>query len=409
MMAGSLDLKEPWYIESAVFSETERALHIYVGVREGAEIPCPHCGGKTLRYGYEPVERTWRHGDCLFFPTFVHCKRPRVKCPKCGVIQVNAPFERPHSRFTLLFEGYAMLLMADVPKRKLAEALRCNEKSLAAINNYWVHKSESKRSLAQVTHLAIDETSFTRGHEYVSIIIDALTHAVIDVQPGKDKIAVQKFKEKLEKRGGSADNVKAVTSDMSTSFVPAIAENFPNAINIIDKFHVKQLALTALDEIRQDEQKSVEDKKTLFRGRKLFMKRTSTLDCEQAKQLKDLSKRYPLTGRAARIVAGLDDFYQSVTEEEAEKSFEDLCSWMRHCRLEPMKKVAETMKRHKKQILGYFTSRLTNAVCEGINSMIQAAKRKARGFNTYRGFVSMIYLIAGKLELQAPNPFSHFH
>lgn len=199
MMAGSLDLKEHWYIESAVFSETERALHIYVGVREGAEIPCPHCGGKTLRYGYEPVGRTWRHGDCLFFPTFVHCKRPRVKCPKCGVIQVNAPFERPYSRFTLLFEGYAMLLMADVPRRKLAETLRCDEKSLAAINDYWVHKAESKRSLAQVTHLAIDETSFTRGHEYVSIIIDALTHAVIDVQPGKTRLLSRSSKKNSKK------------------------------------------------------------------------------------------------------------------------------------------------------------------------------------------------------------------
>lgn len=409
MMAGSLDLKEPWYIKAAEFDETKRVLHIYVDIRKNADIPCPHCGGRTVRYGYEPEERTWRHGDCLFFPTLVHCRRPRVKCNKCGTVQVNAPFERPHSRFTLLFEGFAMLLMADVPRRKLAEVLRCDEKSLASINNYWVNKAESMRSLEQVTHLAIDETSFKRGHNYVSIVIDAVNRSVIDVQPGRDKIAIQKFSEKLKQRGGSADNIKAVTSDMSTSFLPAIAENFPNAINIIDKFHVKQVVLTALDKVRRKEQQSVEDKKSLFRGRKLFMKRASTLDSEQTKTLKELSKRYPLTGRAARIVAGLDDFYQSVNEEEAAKSFEALYSWMRRCRLKPMKEVAETLKCHKKQILGYFADRLTNAVCEGINSMIQAAKRKARGFNTYKGFISMIYLIAGKLELQTPKPFSHFH
>lgn len=78
---------------------------------------------------------------------------------------------------------------------------------------------------------------------------------------------------------------------------------------------------------------------------------------------------------------------------------------MRRCRLQPMKDAATTLRNHKEKILAYFYHRITNAVCEGINSMIQAAKRKARGFNTYEGFASMIYLVAGKLQLAVPNPF----
>ena len=73
---------------------------------------CPHCGGQTVRYEYEVHERIWRHGDCLFYPSFVHCKQPRVQCRHCGVKQISAPFERRNSRFTLLFEGYAMLMLA---------------------------------------------------------------------------------------------------------------------------------------------------------------------------------------------------------------------------------------------------------------------------------------------------------
>ena len=60
---------------------------------------------------------------------------------------------------------------------------------------------------------------------------------------------------------------------------------------------------------------------------------------------------------------------------------------------------------HEREILHCFHDRLTNAVCEGINSMIQAAKRKARGFNTCEGFAAMIYLVAGKRELAVPDPF----
>ena len=91
--------------------------------------------------------------------------------------------------------------------------------------------------------------------------------------------------------------------------------------------------------------------------------------------------------------------------EEAEQAFDRLYSWMRRCRLKAMKEVARTLRNHKTKILAYFYHRITDAVCEGINYMIQAAKRKARGFNTFRGFASMIYLVADKLQLAVPRPF----
>ena len=107
MLAGSQRLEDPWYIIGAEFNEEEPAIHIHVGIDKTAALCCPVCGAPTKRYGYEPKERIWRHADCLFYPCYVHCKRPRVLCDKCGTVQVNAPFERKNSRFTLLFEGYA--------------------------------------------------------------------------------------------------------------------------------------------------------------------------------------------------------------------------------------------------------------------------------------------------------------
>ena len=126
---------------------------------------------------------------------------------------------------------------------------------------------------------------------------------------------------------------------------------------------------------------------------------------EQTEKLAKLSQSYPQTGRAYRIVAALDTFYASSTVEEAETTFTKLYSWMRRCRLQPMKQAAQSLLRHKEQIIAYFQERITNAICEGINSMIQAAKRKARGYRTYEGYTAMIYLIAGKLQLAVPKPF----
>ncbi|MDN5314763.1 MAG: transposase [Clostridiales bacterium] len=405
MMAGSLGLEEPWYIVGAEFDEKELTLHIHVGIRKAAAIACPNCGGQTSRNGYEPQERVWRHGDVMFYPCLVHCRRPKVVCPHCGSVQVNAPFERKNSRFTLLFEGYAMLILADMPIAKTAGLLRCNEKSLVKVMRYWVNKAVDSMELKDVALLSIDETSFKRGHKYVTLIIDAAKRRVLDVEEGRDKETVKRFANKLLAKGGDPEQVTAVTSDMSKAFLPAIAEHFPNAKNVIDKFHVKKVLIDALDTVRKTEQKSVSDKKELFMGRRLFMVPQAKLSREQNVKLAEMSKRYPQTGRAYRIVASFDDFYASQTMEEANRNFDSLYSWMRRCRLEPMKEAAQTLKRYKDKILAYFKDRITNAICEGINSMIQATKRKARGFRTVEGYATMIYLVAGKLELAVPNPF----
>ena len=89
---------------------------------------------------------------------------------------------------------------------------------------------------------------------------------------------------------------------------------------------------------------------------------------------------------------------------EAEQKLDQLYRWMRKSRLEPMKKTALTLREYSTEIMNIFHSRMTNAISEGINSMIQAAKRKARGYHTFEGFSSIIYLIAAKLQLAFPNP-----
>ena len=402
MLAGSLRLEDLWYIIGAEFNEEEPAIHIHVGVDKTAALCCPVCGAPTKRYGYELKERVWRHADCLFYPCYVHCRRPRVLCDKCGTVQVNAPFERKNSRFTLLFEGYAMLLLQDVPRARASRLLRCDEKSLAAILTYWVHDAVNRMDLSDTCSIAMDETSFRRGHKYVTVAIDEVRRRVFDVEPSRDKTAVKNVGKKLERNGGNTKSVNSVTSDMSASYLSVVREVFPNAKQTIDKFHVKQVLLKALDTVRKDEQKESGRKKELFLCRKLFMVPQGRMTDKQRTMVAELSKQYKKTGRAFRIVKSLDDFYASTSMVEAQERLDKLCSWMRRCRLKPMKDAALTLRNHSKEILNYFHTRLTNAICEGINAMIQAAKRKARGFHTFEGYAAMIYLVAGKLKLDTP-------
>ncbi len=155
--------------------------------------------------------------------------------------------------------------------------------------------------------------------------------------------------------------------------------------------------IKALDEVRKQEQKVTDDKKKLFQQRYFFMMPRRKMTEDQLSRRIILSKSFLKTVRAFRIVRALDEFYLCNSMKGAEHQFKHLYSWMRCSRLEPMKKAVLTLINHKKETMNYFHDRLTNAVCEGINSMIQAGKRKARGF-------TMIYLIGGKLELAVKSP-----
>lgn len=403
MIAGSLGIEEPWYISKCLVDSSDQTMHIYVSVRENAKICCPKCGGETKRNGYEKRERVWQHGSIFFiYPCYVHCRRPKVLCPNCGSQQINAPFERKNSRQTLLFEGIAMLLVQDSPVSAVAEHMGCNEKTIVKIMKYWVQKARDKETLSSMTNLAVDETSFRKGHNYVSLFIDADQKSVKDVEQGRDGGTIDRFAAYLAEKGGDPSKIQSVTSDLSRSFLPAIERNFVKAKHIVDKFHIKKLLIDAMDEVRKQEQKGSENKRNLFLGRRLFMKPESKMTAVQKATLVEMSKMYPKTGRAYRIVAALDEFYKSKNVDEAEDRFDSLCSWMRRCRLQPMKEAAQTLKRHKDRIINYFRNRLTNAICEGINSMIQAAKRKARGYRTFDGFATMIYIVAGKLDIEDP-------
>ncbi|MDR1033186.1 MAG: transposase, partial [Bifidobacteriaceae bacterium] len=279
IVIGSLGLEEPWYIKAIEFDDKELELNIYVSIRNDAMLLCPKCNGVTSRNGYEPKSRKWRHGDCMFFPCYIVCKRPKVLCSKCGSEQVNAPFERKNSRFTLLFEGYAMLILADMSIHKTAKLLRCNEKSI-----------------------------------------------------------------------------------------------------------------DALDKVRRMEQREVRDKQKLYISRRLLMIPNAKLTDEQADKVKEITSLYPKTGLAYSIVTYLDDFYSCNTIETAEDSFTNLCYYLLHSNLKPMQTVYRTLIRHKDKILNYFKNHLTNAIAEGINSIIQTTKRRARGFHTFDTFATMIYL-----------------
>ena len=118
-----------------------------------------------------------------------------------------------------------------------------------------------------------------------------------------------------------------------------------------------------------------------------------------------LQKKHLKTARACAMRIELQEIYeQSVHRDEAEQRLKKLCSWMMHARLEPMKKFCGTIRNHWDEILYYFEHPYTNAILEGLNSIIQNIKRRARGLRNDEYFKTMLYLGCGKLNLSIQIP-----
>ena len=404
MFEQSIGVAEPWSIERTEFDESKHEVHVHVKARKTAKYPCPECGKLCERYDDEETERTWRHGDVVFFPCYVHCRRPRIRCKEHGIHVTTAPWARPNSRYTLLFESYTMLLVQSMPVENARKLLRISHTSATRILRHWVFKAVNEDDLSKVMAICIDETSFKRGQSYVTVVSDAAARRAIYVGEGRSAENVEAFSLQLIGKGGDCEKIRQVACDMSGPYMSGVRFCFPQAVITIDKFHVKQLMLKALDQVRREEQGKTRSRRR-DAGKKLLMIPQGRMSEQQAERLQALSKEFPKTGRAFRMVQSLDAVYSCRTHAEGKAALEQLIRWMRRSRLEPMKRAANSLKKFKAEILSYFINRMTNAIAEGINSMIQTAKRRARGFRTIEGYVAAIFLAVGKLKLACPDIF----
>jgi transposase len=141
----------------------------------------------------------------------------------------------------------------------------------------------------------------------------------------------------------------------------------------------------------------------VLRGtRYIWLRNPANSSDRQQATLDHLPTRHLKTARAYRIRLALQDLYDQPSPEAGASFLQTWYFWATHSRLTPMIDAARTVKRHWDGILRWFDSRIANGLIEGINSLVQAAKAKARGYRSTRNLKAIVYLLAGKLDLELP-------
>jgi transposase len=294
-----------------------------------------------------------------------------------------------------------MTLVKEMPVRALARIVNEHDTRLWRVLDHYVQVAYRQLDLSSLVAFGIDEKAIRRGHDYVTLFVDLNKSQVVYVTEGRSAGTVAEFRGELFRRGIDGGAIRDITCDMSPAYIKGIELDFPWAQVTFDKFHVMKLINEAVDQVRRDEQRErPELKKTRF----AWLTHREHQTNAQAKLIEGLSlKRLNLkTARAYQLSLTFQEFWQQPTET-AEGFLKHWYWWATHSRLEPMRTVARTIKRHWRGILNWFRSRISNAVLEGINSLVQAVKARARGYRTTKNFINMIYLVAGKLNFALPT------
>ncbi|MBU6994028.1 ISL3 family transposase [Ferrovum myxofaciens] len=400
----ALGLQSPWQVDDISFSADEsnrKELHLYIGFVRGSRFPdetgtaCPV---------HDKVGREWQHLNFFEHHCFLHCGVPRIKTTDGKVLTVDVPWSRPGSGFTLLFEAFAMALIErEMPVNRVAEILGVNPQRVWAVFNHWIAQARDADDPSSITRLGVDETSSRKGHKYVTLGVDLETARVIHACEGKGKETLKNIQQHLESKGAPKEQITQLSMDLSPAFIAGAAESFPAAAITFDRFHVVKLLNEAMDKVRRVERIEHEE----LKGHKYtFLRNRQNLSDKQEQSLSEMIELYPNLGKAYRLKVLFNDLWEMPNKAAATTFLTNWCNEVEEAKIPAFMAFSKMVRGHWSGIIHFVESRITNGILEGINSKVQLAKRRARGYRNTGNFINMIYFLCGKLKFSYPLYFT---
>jgi len=392
-----LGIQAPWEVSDIELDLKAGEVKVYVDQKPGTNLACPKCG--TRCPGYDKRRRQWRHLDTCQLKTLLVAELPRVQCAEHGVVSVHVPWSEPGSGFTALYEALVIDWLKEASIQAVSRQLSLSWNAIDGIMQRAVKRGLVRREVDSPKHIGVDETSFRKGHDYVTIV--SAGAKVLHVSDERKKASLQSYYDTLS--DSQKTGIESVSMDMWPAYIKATLENIPDAASKIafDKFHVAKYLGEAVDKVRKQEHKALmsegwEDLKgskydwltnprNLSRKRQRSFKllRQSTLKTARAWAIKDLAMR----------------LWNYVSRTWAEKRWKQWLSWAIRSRLEPVRKVARTIKEHLWGIVNAIILKANNGASESINSRIKTIKIRSRGFRNKARYKNAIYFHLGGLDL----------
>lgn len=395
-----LGLAAPWYVARVEVLREEKEVRVHVDVPEGTGMVCPECGAPSPGYD-RAAERRWRHLDTCQYRTVLSARVPRIRCAEHGVRQVRVAWAEERSRFTALFEALAIRLLHETTVSGLAELMGLSWDEAEGILQRAVERGLERREREPLRAVGIDETSFQKRHEYVTVVADLERARVVWVGDHRRWETLAAFWDSLTPQERS--DVEEAVMDMWEPYISATTHALPDGSSkiVFDRFHVAMHLNDAVDRVRRAENKGLllQGDGRLKGTKHLWIKGPQRLSAQDELALRELQRSGLKVGRAWALKEAIRRLWDYTYVAAAVKYFQRWYAWAVRSRLPPMIRVAKMMKRYLPGILRYLRNRRTNALTEGLNAKIQEIKYRARGYRNRDNFRRAILFHCGALDM----------
>lgn len=382
-----LQVSKPWIIEKIEVHHPTKTVNVFIDYEKLSLFPCSKCNKQSKVY--DSNYRTWRHLDICDYRCYLNIKIPRTTCEKDGVKVIEKlPFGRMNNHYSYQFEQLIMNRIRNASVSTLSKELGEPDNNLWRVFRYYIQNALTSIDCSKTIRIGIDEKSYQKGHKYVTIFTDLDTGNVIFVCEGKDESTLAMFYEKLFELIGDPNNIKLICMDMSKSFISGQKEYFSWAEVVFDKFHIKKALNEAIDKVRKQE---VVHNETLKKTKYLWLKNPCNLTSKQEGLLSSfLIEASTNTAKAYTTKLEFDQLW-NVQHNAVEPLLNEWMFRSLTLNLNPINKFVKTIRTHYDGVLKAMKSLFTNALSEGLNSIFQLAKYRARGYRNINNFINMIY------------------
>jgi transposase len=386
------------------------AIVVQMKPRKNGRAFCSDCGRPGPVYD-RLQERRFEFVPLWGILVFLAYRMRRVNCKRCGVTVEMVPWCDGKNQLTTTYRWYLAAWAKRLSWSEVASIFRTSWDSVCRAVEHAVEWGLEHRDLSKVKALGIDEVAWAKGHTYLTLVYDisGKTKRLLAVAQERTETSLRSC---LDGLGATVCNqVQYVCSDMWKAYLNVIAEKLGNAVHVLDRFHVMQMFGKALDEIRAEESKRlVRDgyEPVLKKSRWCFLKRPENLTDKQTVKLSELLKYNLRTVRAYLFREEFQRVWESKSGWWAGKFLDEWTGRVMRSRLEPMKKIARSIRTHRALILNWFRARgqVSAGAVEGLNNKVKLVTRKSYGFRTAK--VAKLALLHNLGDLPAPKRTHRF-
>ena len=385
-----------------------QTIEIDVRPRRGSKPICSGCQQRASTYDHLGLRR-FEFVPLWGFMVVLLYRMRRVACPTCGVKVEQIPWGCGKHQLTTAYMVFLAHWAKKLSWQETARSFHTSWEKVCQAVEYVVTWGLSQRVLGSIRAIGVDEIQYAKGHKYLTLVyqIDAGMTRLLWI--GKER-TMESFGQFFDMIGQElAVKIEFVCSDMWQPYLRVIRERCTNALNILDRFHIVAKLNEALDDVRTAEARRLAQdgyQPVLKKSRWCLLKRKTNLSGPQRIRLRDLLRYNLKTVRAYLLKEDFQQLWDYDSPTWAGKFLDSWCRQVMYSRIEPMKKVAKTLRRHRDLILNYFRARkrFSSGVIEGLNNKVKVTMRKAYGFRTFRATELALYHALGKL----PEPqFTH--